>query len=477
MIPQAQGSWFRVRFLHEPFIAAALLIALTAGFGYGAVLVGTLAYGIVPGAWYSALVQAHGHAQLFGWVGLFVLGMGLYFLPRLRGTSLRETGRLAPAFVLFVGGIALRTIAQPLSGWVVEGKELWRTLVLVSALLELAGMGLILSTLAATERAEKPLSSGAPAYPVEPLARLGFFSFALAVLVNLAGAWNALIEAQSVLAPRYDQVVITLILYGTALPMTIVFGVRNLPLFLRLAQPPRAIWRTLTLYYAFGVCLLLIPNVLAIADDALALTGHLLRANYLVVLVFDALAPVGAVLVDFCILAYVWQLDLARRRPPWTANRAPNTRPDLDPLRKPARPAYPDYGEYGRFELLIYSAFVWLVIAALLDLARILGTTTAWFNVPQDIARHALMVGYLSLLIFGIAARMAPGFSGKRRLAYPGLVVWLFVLGNLAALLRVVPALFPESTLALSLWGLSGIVGWVAVLCLAVNLLATFRRT
>jgi hypothetical protein len=212
------------------------------------------------------------------------------------------------------------------------------------------------------------------------------------------------------------------------------------------------------------------------ADDVLALTGHLLRASYLNVLLFDALALVGVVLVNSCILVYFWQLDLVRRRPPWTADRAPNTRPELEYLRKPSRPDYPDRGEYGRFELLIYSAFGWLVIAALLDLARVVGRATEWFNVPQDVARHALTVGYLSLLIFGMAVRMAPGFSGKRGLAYPELVTWLFVLGNLAAFLRVVPALFPESTFALALWGLSGFIGWSAVLILAVNLLATFRR-
>ena len=29
-------------------------------------------------------VQAHGHAQVFGWIGSFILGIGFYSIPKLR---------------------------------------------------------------------------------------------------------------------------------------------------------------------------------------------------------------------------------------------------------------------------------------------------------------------------------------------------------------------------------------------------------
>ena len=31
-----------------------------------------------------AWIQAHGHAQIFGWVGTFILGIGFYSIPKLR---------------------------------------------------------------------------------------------------------------------------------------------------------------------------------------------------------------------------------------------------------------------------------------------------------------------------------------------------------------------------------------------------------
>ena len=37
----------------------------------------------VPAAW----IQAHGHAQLFGWIGSFILGIGFYSIPNLRRVS------------------------------------------------------------------------------------------------------------------------------------------------------------------------------------------------------------------------------------------------------------------------------------------------------------------------------------------------------------------------------------------------------
>src|ERR1017187_2492061 len=30
-------------------------------------------------------IQAHGHAQVLGWIGSFILGMGYYSFPKLRG--------------------------------------------------------------------------------------------------------------------------------------------------------------------------------------------------------------------------------------------------------------------------------------------------------------------------------------------------------------------------------------------------------
>lgn len=442
-------NWTRK--FHEPFVYAALGIALTAGSGLGVYLVIARALALPLGGWYGALVQAHGHAQLFGWVGLFVVGAGLFFLPKLRGAELKRLNRIPAAFALLVTGIVLRSVVQPASGFM-GTNLLFRLLFLLSALLELGGFVIVLSMLVGAIRAGKPLSANAPMYPLEPFVQIALISFTGAFLFNLFGTWNLFTQGRSILAPRYDQLIIQLMVYGTILPMTFVFAVRTLPLYLRLVVPTRGVWRSLAIFYFVGLTLRLVPNILVIADDVLILTGRVLRANFLYVLLADALAVFGALVLNLCLLLGIWQLHLWQRR----GERS-------------------DRGEYGRFYLLIYSAYAWLGAAILLDILRTLPFVNGQIIVPQDAARHALMLGFITLLIFGMAVRMLPGFSGKRAVALPQLVTWMFLLGNAAAVLRVAPLFFASDLPVSGLLAVSGLVGWGAVVLLAIVLTQTFH--
>ena len=73
------GPRVRERFPSSLFLWWAIGLALTAGFGQGMLLFLHLAAGQSSGLWWVAAAQAHGHVQLFGWGGMFALGIGLYF--------------------------------------------------------------------------------------------------------------------------------------------------------------------------------------------------------------------------------------------------------------------------------------------------------------------------------------------------------------------------------------------------------------
>ena len=79
----------------------------------------------IPAAW----IQAHGHAQIFGWIGTFILGIGFYSIPKLR----RLNGFALPAawtsWVLWTSGVTLRWLAG-----VYQWR--WRVLLPLSAALE-----------------------------------------------------------------------------------------------------------------------------------------------------------------------------------------------------------------------------------------------------------------------------------------------------------------------------------------------------
>jgi len=88
-----------------------------------------------------AWLQAHGHAQIVGWIGTFSLGIGFYSLSKMGKLPLFAVSRGWTCFSLWTTGVTLRWIAG-----VVEWH--WRILLPLSALLELAGFLLFFYTVA-----------------------------------------------------------------------------------------------------------------------------------------------------------------------------------------------------------------------------------------------------------------------------------------------------------------------------------------
>jgi hypothetical protein len=66
----------------------------------------------VPAAW----IQAHGHAQLLGWVGTFIIGISLYSAPKFRGAWIRSVPVGWAMLALWTAAILLRWIAG-VEGW------------------------------------------------------------------------------------------------------------------------------------------------------------------------------------------------------------------------------------------------------------------------------------------------------------------------------------------------------------------------
>lgn len=446
--------------VHEPFVYAAIIFALTAGFGYAAILVGANAFQIPRGAWWIAMVQAHGHAQLFGWAGLFVLGVGLFFLPRLRGTTLAHAQLARYALASWVVGITLRTISQPLSAF--PDTSMPRGILLAalagSGAMEVIGTALVITMLAASFRRARPLGPDAPIRPVLPFLGIAGVSLVLAVSANAVLSVTTALSSSYLFPSSWDDELTHLSIYGFIIPLAFAMAVRNLPLFMRLATPPKKELMPLSLAFVIGLVLLLCSK---------------LELPFYTSRVFAAL---GAMLEGGSILIFVVLLDVVlRRRVSWTAARI-SPPPDYVETRQPTRKNYPDHGEFGQFELLVISAFIWLGFAAIVGTV---GALTALVDVSMpinsDIERHAITVGFITLLIFGMAARMLPGFSGKSRVASTHLVLATFWLGNLAAFCRVVPLLAPGMPGAEIAYASSGAIGWVAVLCLGINMWLTFR--
>ena len=92
-----------------PLIGAALVTGVSGGFLFAAILtLSTLFH--FSGVWWYRMAQAHGHLQLYGWAGLFVLGVAFHFLPRLRGAPLQKPEYLKTLVPIFIGSLFLRAV-------------------------------------------------------------------------------------------------------------------------------------------------------------------------------------------------------------------------------------------------------------------------------------------------------------------------------------------------------------------------------
>ena len=100
--------------IYEKFVKTAIVLTLTVGVTFGAIILSYIAIKLNFNSIYYALIQAHGHAQIYGWVGLCIMGFALYIIPRVKNTELRHRSLANICYGFAIVGISLRTVVQPL---------------------------------------------------------------------------------------------------------------------------------------------------------------------------------------------------------------------------------------------------------------------------------------------------------------------------------------------------------------------------
>lgn len=449
------------------YIWVALIMAIGVGFTIGAHLAFTMGFGLRVGKGVGSFIQTHGHVQLIGWTGLFIMGVSLHFLPRLAGVPIVSSAVIRWILWLMTLGLGLRSLGQPMLAYLHDATALqsmaW--LLVGSGLLTWSGIFLYVFLLLHTFLWRKTTGGRPALVMVRPYLGMMCVGWMVYASLNLALLVHMALQQEVVVQADWHRLAIDSMVGLVLLPVAFAVSVRTLPLYLRLAPPD---WPVHCVAYAYGIALAIqllptLPPLLALAPSAMA-----------------TLSQCGTLVKSGVMLWFVWQLDvLTRRRAAWTVHR--NLQPGL--ARRPTRPGLPDYGDFGCFERLIYTAYLWLVLGALcegLGAAYMLLASSAWFS--ENIARHMYLLGFITLLIFGMAVRMLPGFWQQRRIAMPGLVNATFWLGNAAVLGRVLLFLlpvslydaFPGSLLSVRMaFALSGLLGLAAVICLAGNLWKT----
>jgi uncharacterized protein involved in response to NO len=284
---------------------------------------------------------------------------------------------------------------------------------------------------------------------------------ALAAIINLVNMAQAA-RGSGLALYAGDTLNVTLGLFGFLVPMALAMSARSLPMYAGLDGFPRRVLWPIAGFYFTGVLLL-----------DVGVDGGPIPSPWI-----GPVDGLGMMLLGGVVLLFVGIfLRLIRRRghlPERVAKLAPSPETLAQTYQKQVKK---EQTHYGPFVGLVASAYLWAMFGALLlliDGASLLATGSEL--VAFDAVRHSFALGFIALLICGIAPRMLPSFSGGT-IVSPKLVSATLWLGNAAAVLRVGSILFAPIfagtqgfAIDTILFSLSGPLGLALAICLAINL-------
>lgn len=282
-----------------PFFAVALVIALGFGATLGSIVLASrhLPWPGLSASAYEAARMVHGHAQVFGFATLFVMGVAYHALPRLSGAAL-DRPRLAQSTLWLQSAGVLACGLAPLAGpW-------QRALVVASATALLTGA---IAFTCVVERATRALERGSPA---APWLRAGTWWLVAATILDVSA-----IAGRHAFMPVWDTA-----LYGFVASWIFGMSMQFLPLlFGREVVPVRFAlfaWYQLSVVFSVLATLALgAPHPLrSVAAASLAL------AALVVVVRLGVLGrPERRAGERFLLTAYVWLLAAVACGPGWRA--------------------------------------------------------------------------------------------------------------------------------------------------------------
>lgn len=419
------------RTVEKGFFLAAILVVLTAGASWGAALLWQIGLsGKFTGVSIHH-VNAHGHAQVFGWMLLFVMGAGYRMFPRFWSAPLAFPRLVPLVLASMVSGLVLSLLAPVLPA---AGATPIILTLIGGALEQLAILLFAIQLLFTFVRGRTRL---------DPATGFIFAAIAWAMVMAEANVWytwatlaaadrGEVIHIVSTYQPALRSVQLRgfglFIILGVCL--RVLRGLFGLP-----AVSNRRAWIALAVLTA-AVLLDSISFVL------MRRTGELRWAG--VMYLGWVLLPVGLLLV-----ALPWKL--------WRPFPIPH-----------------------RSNKFIRAAFAWLAVAMALLLLTPLFQKLAgvyFSHAYYGATRHALAVGFISMMIVGMASRIVPRLRGIDGPNLPPLNA-VFLLLNLGCFLRVaVQPLTEFSAVFYPFVTASGMIELAALAIWAAEMVRILRRT
>jgi hypothetical protein len=406
--------------IYRPFFKAGIATVLTLGAVWGAYLLLRIGLGGSFAAAGLHEINAHGHAQIFGWVGLFVMGFAYQAFPRFKHTRLVCPTVAAMTLGAMVIGITGRSITQPL---VESFPELWSVAVASSTLEVAAIVAFAVLILATWRRSGKGLSH----YDYYILCAISWFVIqAVYESVYLTATLFAAGDELTRLVATWQAPLRDVQIHGFAL--LIILGVSQRIFHHFYALPLPSARRSL----------LVLPFLnLAVAGEVAGLVLMRTAGRAWAGLWY---ASVMVLAVSVVVLLRDWRIFSPAE--------------DEDRSLKFLRAAYV-WLLVSLAMLVFLPIYQFGVLRALAPAseAAVLGFSHAFYGAT----RHAITVGFVSLMIVGVAGKVVPNLNGiSSKVLSP---LWgPFILINVGCAMRVVGQTLTDfSATAFPFAGVSGV--------------------
>jgi len=385
--------------IYRPFFKAGIAVVLSLGAVWGAYLLLRIA---MAGKFSAASlhdINAHGHAQIFGWVGLFVMGFAYQAFPRFKHVTLVWPRLAFGTLWMMVIGLVVRSVAQP-----VAVNFPWAYWPAVGAsVLEVVAIGLFATIIIKTwQQCRNPLTFY-DGYIFSAL--FWFVAQAIFESIFLAATLAAEGKQLSTLVATWQAGLRDMQIHGFALLMILGVSQRIFHHFYGLPQPNITLSRVTLVILNLAIIGEIAGSILM--QKAGHFWGGLWYASVLV------LAGATTVLVlNWRIFSHTEEADRS-----------------LKFLRTAYLWLFLSMAMLVAFPL--YQFWILPGLAPESEAAR-LGFSHAYYGA----IRHAITVGFVSLMIMGVAAKVVPTLNGIASRSLTPL--WTsFLLINLGCSLRV----------------------------------------
>lgn len=352
------------------FLVTSLAIAILAGFTTGIVALASGALGwVIPGVDWLALVQLHGRLQLYGWAGLFVFGVAYHIVPRFVAAPLAWPRLAKSSYALVVLGLLLSAVQLATTG----DRRILQMLFTVGLLLLVAATACYSAVIVKTVlTSEQP-----PELPIVFIVTGGIWLILGTVVLVVVGVVRPVGQT---LASSAEEPALQAVLEGFLVVTALGVSLRTLPVFAGLATTREKLLRPAFLIVQLGLAGLV---------GGAALSGDLDQAT-----IGRSIAALGSLLLFAGIALYLWAIRLF----------------------EPASLPVVEMGTGRGWARAIRFAYGWLLIGTALQgeasvRSALASTAIPWGTLAA--ARHAIALGFVTLLIVGMASRVIPVFAGK----------------------------------------------------------------